>query len=175
MGQTNGEDKGKLTARQFGEFAKRMAHYVIGQNSDKPVVLLEDIEDGMEKFLPEWDCYMLYARGRRIPETESYNVTFLREDIARLKKTAEKYEILFTLTPILAYVCVDNMDEVKKIRVFWMTLEDAESLGDDLIVEFLNYSQDGLTLRYTEGPRVQRLAEIKDSDKIKYVELQFNE
>ncbi len=176
MEQTKVQGKNGRLTKQFGDFARQLALYIIGQKCNKPVVLLEDVEGGVEKIQPELGGYMVYARGRQIPETESYNVTFLKEDIARLKKAAEKYEILYTLTPILAYVCVDNMEKAKKIRVFWLTLADAESMGEDIVIEFLNYSQGGITLRYTEGTKVQRLTEIKQNDnKINYVELQFNE
>lgn len=172
MGKTKVQSSSNVSAKQFGNFTRQLALYVIGQRCNKPIELLEDIEDGKVK-LPIGGC-VLYARGRRIPGTESYNVTFLKEDIGKLKEMTERYSESFNPTPILAYVCVDNMENAKKIRVFWLTLADAEAMGDDFAIEFLNYSRGGITLRYTEGSKVKRLTEIKqNSNKMNYVELQF--
>lgn len=171
MGQTNEQSKGKMTTRQFGEFAKWMALYAIGQKCVKPVVLLEDLEENAEK-PAESGCCVIYARGRNIPLTESKNITFKEEGIAKLKEANKNYN---NLTPILAYVCVDEMEGARKIRIFWATLADAEEMKDDLEVGFLKSSEGGITLRYTKGVRVNRLKEIKDSDKMNYIELQFND
>lgn len=61
-------------------------------------MLLEDIESGAEKLLTDWDGYVVYARGRQIPGTESYNVTFWKSDTAKLKEMTEKYEESCSLT-----------------------------------------------------------------------------
>lgn len=66
------------------------------------------------------------------------------------------------------------MENKKKIRTFGLTLADAESMGQDSSIEFLNDSQGGINLCYTEGTNVQRLTEIKrNNNKMNSVELQF--
>lgn len=165
---------GGITRNQFGEFARYMALYVIGQKSNKPVKLLEDLENNTEKLSPSWDGYVIHARGRHVSEKEGYNVPFEAGDIKKLEAAVEKCKELCSITPLLAYVCVDEMDKKKKIRIFWLTLADARSMGQDSSIEFLNYSQGGINLCYTEGTNVQRLAEIKrNNNKMNYVELQF--
>lgn len=131
--------KGSLTTIQFGDFARHLALYIIGQRSSKPIMLLEDLENNTQKLSSSWDGYVVYARGRQIPETESYNITFWKDDIKELKRVNEKYKESCSITPLLAYVCVDDMEATKKIRVFWLTLADAEAMGEDFSVAFLNF------------------------------------
>ena len=175
MGQTKVQSQNSgLTKTQFGDFARHLALYVIGQRSNKTVMLLEELENSTEKLLSNRDVYVIHARGRHISEKEGYNVPFEKGDIEKLKVAVEKHKESCSITPLLAYVCVDDMESKKKIRIFWLTLADAESMGEDSSIEFLNCSQGGINLCYTEGTNVQRLTEIKrNNNKMNYVELQF--
>jgi hypothetical protein len=159
-----------FTKEQFGEFSRQLALYVVAQNYDKPVALLENFNCKAEK-LSSIGCCVICARGRNIPLTESKNITFKNEDITKLKRIKEMYE---DIVPIVAYVCVDEMEKLRKIRVFFAELDDVEEMTEDEIIGFLNQSDGGITLRYTEGKIVQWLSEIKKStNKFHYVELCF--
>lgn len=160
-----------FTKEQFGEFAKQLVMYAVAQKYDKPVCLLENLDEKAEK-LPSTGCCVVCARGRNIPLTESKNITFERGDIEKLKNAEEMY---CNLVPIVAYVCVDEMEKSKKARIFFAELKDVEKMSEDSVIGFLKQSQGGITLRYTEGKIVQWLTEIKKStNEMQYVELQFN-
>ena len=159
-----------MTKEEFGVFAKQLALYVIAQKYDKPVVLLENLDD-REKKLPVTGCCVVCARGRNIPITESKNITFERADIEKLKEAEAAY---CNLVPLLVYVCVDEMEKVPKIRLFFAELQDIEDMKEDSVIGFLNQSKGGITLRYTEGKIVQWLTEIKsNNNKLQYVELEL--
>lgn len=159
------------TQNQFAEFAKQMVMYIAAEKYDKPVCLLENLEKEKEK-LPSTGCCVICARGRNIPLTESKNVTFESKDIAKLRDVEETY---CNIVPIVAYVCVDEMEKVKKVRIFFAKLDDVEKMSEDSVIGFLKESKGGITLRYTEGKIVQWLTEIKKStNEMQYVELQWN-
>lgn len=160
-----------LTKEQFEEFAKQLVLYAIAQKYDKPVCLLENLDDRAEK-MPETGWCIVCARGRNISLTESKNITFEKRDIEKLKRAEEEY---YNLTSIVAYVCVDEMEKSKKVRIFFAELKDIEKMSEDSVIGFLKQSQGGITLRYTEGKIVQWLTEIKKSTNgMQYVELQFS-
>lgn len=160
-----------LTKEQFEEFSKQLVLYAVAQKYDKPVCLLENLCKDAEK-LPSTGCCIVCARGRNIPLAESKNITFERDDIEKLKN-AEK--MFCNLVSIVAYVCVDEMEKSKKVRIFFAELKDVEKMSKDSVIGFLKQSQGGITLRYTEGKIAQWLTEIKKStNEMQYVELQFS-
>ena len=66
------------------------------------------------------------------------------------------------------------MEEVKKIRVFAMTLKIMLQLCQESSVEYLNFAADGVTFKYTQGKKTHYLDDIRKNRKIDYSELQFS-
>lgn len=79
------------------------------------------------------------------------------------------------MVPAVSFVFVDEMEGVKKIRIFVARLEDLQQMSADPEVGFLNLAKDGFSLRYTESAGIHWLREIKECGRIAYMEMQFNE
>lgn len=165
-------NKDKRWAKQFGDFSESLTMYVLGQLKNMKVALIDHVGADLIATKLE-DTSMRYAisvKGRNIPESESKSFNFSQDNISKLEQTAKE----FGMVPAVSFVFVDDMEGVKKIRMFVATLSDLKCLSDDGEVGFINWSSDGLSLRYTEGKNAHRLTEIKDCNKIAYFEMQFN-
>lgn len=114
--------------------------------------------------------YAISVEGRNFPQTESKSFNLTQGNIDKLRETAET----FGMEPAVAFVFVDEMEEVKKVRIFILTLENLEALCENSEIEFLQPASDGITFKYTEGKNVKHLSAIKKCDVIDYSELQFS-
>lgn len=161
-------------AKQFGDFAENLTMYVLGQLSNMSVALIDHVgadviaakrgEEG-ENEKP----YAISVKGRNFPSSESKSFNFSQDNIDKLKRTSET----FHMQPAVSFVFVDEMEGEKKIRIFVSKLADLEELSGNPDTGFINYTTDGITLRYTRGKSRDWLGEIRKCNKISYFELKF--
>lgn len=159
-------------AKQFGDFAENLVMYVLGQLKSMSVALIDHV--GADLIAAErkenGTRLAVSVKGRNFPNTESKSFGFSKGDIKKLTDTAETFDLI----PTVAFVFVDEMEGFKKIRMFIAKLADLLSLCEDPNVEFINYSKDGITFKYTESNRVHHLSAIRNCDLIDYSELNFS-
>lgn len=168
------QDKDLRWAKQFGDFAENLIMYVLGQLSNMSVARIDHVGADLIAARREDTSkrYAISVKGRNFPETESKSYHFSQGNIDKLLETA----LTFGMIPMVAFVFIDEMEEIgqKKIRIFVAKLKDLLDMSEDVKVGFINHSQDGFSIRYTESVGVHWLSEIKSCRKIAYFELQFN-
>ncbi len=170
------QDKDLRWAKQFGDFAESLTMYVLGQLKDMSVALIDHVGADViaTKRKDTSVRYAISVKGRNIPETEGKSFNFSQGNIDKLKETAET----FGMIPAVSFVFVDEMEGVRKIRIFVAKLEDLLRMSEDKEDErvgFVNRSTDGFSLRYTESDRSRWLSRIKECPQVAYMEMQFNE
>lgn len=171
-------DKDLRWAKQFGDFAENLTMYVLGQLSDMSVALIDHVgadvilskrgEDSQKDNTSK--RYAISVKGRNIPPTESKSFNFSQGNIDKLTETAAT----FGMIPAVSFVFVDEMEGPKKIRIFVAKLKDLLEMSTNPQVKFLNKSNDGFSLRYTETSHTHWLKAIQECNKIAYYEMQFN-
>lgn len=166
------EKKDDRWAKQFGDFAECLVMHVFGQLKNMSVALIDHVgadviastRDGKEL------RYAISVKGRNFPQSESKSFNLTQSNIDKLQDTAAT----FGMVPAVAFVFVDDMEAVKKIRVFAMTLKTMLQLCQESSVEYLNFAADGVTFKYTQGKKTHYLDDIRKNRKIDYSELQFS-
>lgn len=172
MGSTK-DVKDDRWAKQFGDFAENLTMYVLGQLKNMSVALIDHV--GADIIAVKRDDtsvrYAISVKGRNIPPTEGKSFGFSQSNIDKLKETAE----MFNMVPAVSFVFVDEMEGVKKIRIFVARLDELLQMCSDPQVGFVNYASDGFSIKYTEGKNKHWLSAIRNHNKIAYFEMQFNE
>lgn len=159
--------------KQFGDFAENLTMYVLGQLKNMSVALIDHVGAdviAVKREKPDIR-YAISVKGRNFPPTESKSFGFSQGNIDKLTETAEA----FGMVPAVSFVFVDEMEERKKIRMFVARLDDLLEMCSDSQIGFVNHDSDGFTIRYTESKRAHWLSDIRNCDKIAYIEMQFNE
>lgn len=166
------KEKDDRWAKQFGDFAETLTMYVLGQLKNMSVALIDHV--GADIIAVKRDDtsirYAISVKGRNIPPTESKSYGFSQGNIDKLTETAKA----FGMIPAISFVFVDEMEGLKKIRLFVAKLEDILEMCSDPDVGFVNSSSDGFSIRYTEGKSTHWLSDIRNCEKIAYFEMQFN-
>lgn len=166
------KNKDDRWAKQFGDFAECLVMYTLGQLKNMSVALIDHV--GADLIAADRnDCTRRYAisvKGRNFPISESKSFNLSQGNIDKLVETSN----VFGMIPAVAFVFVDEMETSKKIRIFFMLLEDMLDMCRDINKEFLTLANDGINFKYTEGKSVKHLSAIKKSKKIDYSELTFS-
>lgn len=166
------KEKDDRWAKQFGDFAEDLVMYIMGQMKNMSVALIDHV--GADLIATQRKTngmrFAISVKGRNFPSSESKSFGFSQGNIDKLQDTSET----FGLIPAVAFVFVDDMEGSKKIRVFISKLADLFTLCEDPMVDFINYSTDGITFKYTESNRVHHLSAIKNCQLIDYSELVFS-
>lgn len=159
-------------AKQFGDFAENLTMYLLGHFKNMSVALIDHV--GADVIATKRDApdmrYAVSVKGRNIPIDESKSFVFSGDNIKKLTDTANN----FGMIPAVSFVFVDEMEGEKKIRALFATLDALMRLRDDSEADFINNASDGFSIRYTEGKNKHHLTEIKQCDKITYMELIFS-
>lgn len=158
--------------KQFGDFAECLAMYVLGQLKNMSVALIDHAgADLIAAKRENTDVrYAISVKGRNFPVSESKSFKFDQNNIDKLSFTAET----FGMDPAVAFVFVDEMEEEKKIRLFFLSLKDLREMSNDPDIRYLENVMDGINFKYTEGKTARHLSEIRKCDKIDYTELTFS-
>jgi hypothetical protein len=159
-------------AKQFGDCAEGLVMYVLGQLKNMSVALIDHV--GADVIATDRNNinkrYAISVKGRNFPKSESKSFNFSQGNIDKLVDTATN----FGMESAVAFVFVDEQEDDKKIRIFTMTLETLQNLCEDDTAEFVQYANDGITFKYTEGKTKHHLSEIKKYKCIDYTELVFS-
>lgn len=165
-------EKDERWAKQFGDFAENLTMYILGQLKNMSVALIDHV--GADIIAVKRDNpsvrYAISVKGRNIPPTEGKSYGFSQGNIDKLTETANA----FGMIPAVSFVFVDEMEGVKKIRIFVARLDELLQMCSDPHVGFINYGSDGFSIRYTEGKSTHWLSDIRRCEKIAYFEMQFN-
>lgn len=159
-------------AKQFGDFAESLVMYVLGLNNWS-VALIDHVGADVLAISREKPCkrIVISVKGRNFPETESKSFDFDRNNINKLKDTAE----LLDMAPAVSFVFVDTSEKLRKIRLIMTELSELERLAEDKAIDFINYnSKQGIQIKFTQTKRVNHLCAIKETPSIFYTELTFN-
>uniref|UniRef100_UPI003F692091 hypothetical protein n=1 Tax=Streptococcus pluranimalium TaxID=82348 RepID=UPI003F692091 len=158
--------------KQFGDFAESLVMYVLGL-SNWSVALIDHVgadviavgRDNNKKRMA------ISVKGRNFPSTESKFFDFDRNNIDKLRDTAN----LLRMIPAVSFVFVDFQEGVRKIRIIMTELSDLESLAIDKNIGFVNLNaKSGIQIKFTQSKRISHLQEIKANKRIFYTELEFN-
>lgn len=157
--------------KQFGDFAESLVMYLLGLNN-KSVALIDHV--GADVISVDRDEFgkrrAISVKGRNFPINESKSFDFDKNNIDKLKETAN----LLDMEASVAFVFVDEQEGTKKIRVLTADLIVLENLADDINVSFINRnSKHGLQIKFTQSSKVKHLENIKTNPNISYAELEF--
>lgn len=132
-------------------------------------------QEGADLVVESWENpaerYAVLVKGRIIPSTESNSTNLSQKNIDRLKEAAEN----IGATPKVAFVFVDEMDGVKKLRIFVIKLADILQMRDDPEAHCVTDATDGVSFCYAENEKHQRITEMKQGSRISYFEWQNNQ
>ena len=158
--------------KQFGDFAERLAMYVLGQLKNMSVAWIDHVGADLIAANREGAKvrYAISVKGRNFPVSESKSFKFDQNNIDKLTFTAET----FGMIPAVAFVFVDEMEGIKKIRLFFLLLKDLKELSMDPDICFLERVADGIQFKYTEGKTVRHLSAVRECSRIDYSELTFS-
>lgn len=158
--------------KQFGDFAESLVMYVLGLNNWS-VALIDHVGADVLAVSKgeQYRRLAISVKGRNFPVTESKSFDFDRNNIDKLKDTAN----MLGMIPAVSLVFVDTQEKVRKIRIIMIELEDLENLAKDKDLDFVNYnSKQGIQVKYTQTKRVNHLNKIKETHNVFYTELTFD-
>ncbi|HFI0047847.1 TPA: hypothetical protein ACGOSV_000199 [Streptococcus suis] len=159
--------------KQFGDFAETLSMYVLGLQNWS-VALIDHVGADLIAVSRENTSIRLAisVKGRNFPDNESRSFSFDKNNIDKLKATAE----LLGMEPAISFVFVDKQEECQKIRVIMAKISDLEELALDSQIHFVNYNREnGLQIKFTHSQRIKHLENIKQTKKMYYSELSINE
>lgn len=159
--------------KQFGDFAETLVMYILGLKSWS-VALIDHV--GADIIAINKDSllrrFAISVKGRNFPSNESKSFDFEKNNINKLCSTAE----MLGMEAGVAFVFVDEQEEVKKIRILLARLSDLQMMASNSEVTFVNYnSKGGIQIKFTQSNRTNHLTAIKENNRIFYSELTFND
>lgn len=177
---TEDDSKDKRWAKQFGDFAELLVMHLLGQGKNMSVALVDHV--GADLFAVNRadpsKRYAISVKGRIVPEKESKNYRFTRQNIDALRATSD----LYGMEPAVGFVFIDSQEGKRKIRIFFATLSSIDQLAHNEDASFISpYGHGAYVFRWTEGRNKRYLSEnFKDPNEgrwaqfIDYSELTFD-
>ena len=159
--------------KQFGDFSESLVMYILGLNNWS-VTLIDHVGADVVAVRRRGDSKRLAisVKGRNFPDTESKSFDFDRNNINKLKDTANMLGML----PAVSFVFVDTQEGIRKIRIIMAELSVLEQIATDTKIDFVNYnSKQGIQVKFTQSQRANHLENIKQTSNIFYSELVFND
>lgn len=158
--------------KQFGDFSESLVMYILGLNNWS-VALIDHVgADVVAVRRRDSKRLAISVKGRNFPDTESKSFDFDRNNINKLKDTANMLGML----PAVSFVFVDTQEGIRKIRIIMAELSVLEQIATDTKIDFVNYnSKQGIQVKFTQSQRANHLENIKQTSNIFYSELVFND
>lgn len=158
--------------KQFGDFSESLVMYILGLNNWS-VALIDHVgADVVAVRRRDLKRLAISVKGRNFPDTESKSFDFDRNNINKLKDTANMLGML----PAVSFVFVDTQEGIRKIRIIMAELSTLEKMAGDKHIDFINYnSKQGIQVKFTQSQRANHLENIKQTSNIFYSELVFND
>lgn len=172
--------KDQRWAKQFGDFAEQLVMYVLGRCKNMSVALVDHV--GADVFAvsraDHSQRFAVSVKGRIIPMSESMNFVFDKDNMNKLEETADT----FGMESALALVLVDEQEGRRKIRLFFFTMRNIDSLCRNEEAKFVSYTKKGeISFKITESKNAHYLTEHfkgdgagRWADYIDYTELTFD-
>lgn len=159
--------------KQFGDFSESLVMYILGLNNWS-VALIDHVGADViaVRRTGEFQRLAISVKGRNFPDTESKSFDFDRNNINKLKDTAN----MLGMIPAVSFVFVDTQEGIRKIRIIMAELSTLEWLAENSEAYFVNYnSKNGIQIKFTQSQRTNYLENIKQTSNIFYSELVFND
>ena len=155
--------------KQFGDYSESLVMYILGLNNWS-VALIDHV--GADVVAVRWrgdsKRLAISVKGRNFPDTESKSFDFDRNNINKLKDTAN----MLGMIPAVSFVFVDSQEEKRKIRIIMAELSTLECLAENSETHFVNYnSKHGIQIKFTQSQRTNHLKIIKQTPDVFYSEL----
>ncbi|WP_225908976.1 hypothetical protein KZA77_000835 [Streptococcus constellatus] len=158
--------------KQFGDFSESLVMYILGLNNWS-VALIDHVGADViaVRRTGESQRLAISVKGRNFPDTESKSFDFDRNNINKLKDTAN----MLGMVPAVSFVFVDTQEGIRKIRIIMAELSVLEQIATDAKIDFVNYnSKQGIQVKFTQSLRASHLKNIKQTSNIFYSELVFD-
>lgn len=123
--------------KQFGDFSESLVMYILGLNNWS-VALIDHVGADViaVRRTGEFQRLAISVKGRNFPDTESKSFDFDRNNINKLKDTAN----MLGMIPAVSFVFVDTQEGIRKIRIIMAELSTLEWLAENSEAYFVNYN-----------------------------------